>query len=138
MSVMEAGTTQVLARLAQGQFQDLLTLCEELEIAIHEECAALTTWASAPVPPPGAPAGAEMDAPAPPPPEPSPPPADGGLSAEQANLIGLLYATHMLVYVLEGQLCAGRFLWKRTPPAIQQVPQASQAHEVLSALWRRS
>mmetsp|Transcript_91805 Transcript_91805/g.230654 ORF Transcript_91805/g.230654 Transcript_91805/m.230654 type:complete len:211 (-) Transcript_91805:46-678(-) len=97
---MEAGSAQVQQALASGEFNKLVTLCEDVELALQEEL---------------------PDTP----------------SAEQANHVGLLYAVHLLAYLLEGRLHAARFLWKRTPAAIQQHAQAAAAHGVLAARWRR-
>uniref|UniRef100_A0A7S4VCP3 CSN8/PSMD8/EIF3K domain-containing protein n=1 Tax=Alexandrium monilatum TaxID=311494 RepID=A0A7S4VCP3_9DINO len=58
-------------------------------------------------------------------------------SPEQDNSLGGLYALHLLAYLLEGHLCAARFLWKRTPAALQQHPQVAAAHSVLTARWQR-
>mmetsp|Transcript_32367 Transcript_32367/g.75138 ORF Transcript_32367/g.75138 Transcript_32367/m.75138 type:complete len:208 (+) Transcript_32367:54-677(+) len=58
-------------------------------------------------------------------------------AAEQLDNIGALYAIHLLAYLLEGRLNAARFLWKRTPAAVQQQPQPLAAHEALAALWQR-
>mmetsp|Transcript_76278 Transcript_76278/g.210512 ORF Transcript_76278/g.210512 Transcript_76278/m.210512 type:complete len:209 (+) Transcript_76278:84-710(+) len=58
-------------------------------------------------------------------------------SAEQVGDIGGLYALHLLAYLLEGQLNAARFLWKRTPAFVQQHPQAAAAHGALAARWQR-
>merc|ERR1711957_1060017 len=59
------------------------------------------------------------------------------LSPEQLNHVAGLYTLHFLAYMLEGQLNAARFLWKRTPASVQQHPQVAAAHGVLSARWRR-
>ncbi|CAK0892981.1 unnamed protein product [Prorocentrum cordatum] len=58
-------------------------------------------------------------------------------TAEQTEQLGLRYAAQMLAYLLRGDLIAGRFLWKRTPPAVQQQPQPAAAHEALAARWAR-
>mmetsp|Transcript_157630 Transcript_157630/g.483073 ORF Transcript_157630/g.483073 Transcript_157630/m.483073 type:complete len:208 (-) Transcript_157630:51-674(-) len=58
-------------------------------------------------------------------------------SVEQVDSLGTLYALHLLAYLVEGQLCAARFLWKRTPTVLQQHPQAAAAHGVLAARWQR-
>lgn len=97
---MEAGSAQVLGQLTSGDFTNLVSACEELELLLQEEL----------------------------PEEPSP---------EQIEQMGLLYAIHLLAYLLEGQLSAARFLWKRTPQAAQEHPQAVAAHDALAACWRR-
>lgn len=56
---------------------------------------------------------------------------------EQLVELDVIYAAHMLAYVLNGALNEARFLWKRTPPCVQELAQAAGAHEVLAAKWRR-
>eukprot|EP00933_Yihiella_yeosuensis_P027043 TRINITY_DN20976_c0_g1_i1.p1 TRINITY_DN20976_c0_g1~~TRINITY_DN20976_c0_g1_i1.p1 ORF type:complete len:262 (+),score=83.50 TRINITY_DN20976_c0_g1_i1:119-904(+) len=56
---------------------------------------------------------------------------------DQVDEVGVLYAVHLLAYLLEGNLDAARFLWKRTPSAVQQQTQAAAAHEALASCWRR-
>eukprot|EP00440_Ansanella_granifera_P061220 gb/GFBE01066365.1/.p1 GENE.gb/GFBE01066365.1/~~gb/GFBE01066365.1/.p1 ORF type:complete len:224 (+),score=43.74 gb/GFBE01066365.1/:1-672(+) len=63
--------------------------------------------------------------------EPAPP------SPDQVDQQGLLCAVHLLAYLLTGQLDSARFLWKRTPAALQEHAQAAAAHRVLAARWRR-
>ncbi|CAK9080686.1 unnamed protein product [Durusdinium trenchii] len=58
-------------------------------------------------------------------------------TAEQVDQDGLRCAAHLLTYLLEGQLDAARFLWKRTALPLQQHAQAQAAHRVLQARWRR-
>ncbi|CAL1145104.1 unnamed protein product [Cladocopium goreaui] len=66
------------------------------------------------------------------PPEPTP-----DAEANHVEQEGLRCAVHLLAYLLEGQLDAARFLWKRTAAPLQQHVQAQAAHRVLSARWRR-
>ncbi|OLP79064.1 COP9 signalosome complex subunit 8 [Symbiodinium microadriaticum] len=93
---------EVLQLVAAGRFEEILSACEELELA-----------------------PLSLD------PSTAPP------SPEQVEQQGLLCAVHLLAYLLEGQLDSARFLWKRTPAAVQQYPQAAAAHRVLAARWRR-
>ncbi|CAE8611887.1 unnamed protein product [Polarella glacialis] len=106
----ESRFSQVLRLLATGNFSDLLAACEELELSSLSSEQLV--------------------------------PGDGGdapvtAAPEQVEQAGLLYAAHMLAYLLEGQLDSARFLWKRTPAAVQEQAQAAAAHAVLAARWRR-
>eukprot|EP00930_Biecheleria_cincta_P090291 TRINITY_DN79644_c0_g1_i1.p1 TRINITY_DN79644_c0_g1~~TRINITY_DN79644_c0_g1_i1.p1 ORF type:complete len:221 (+),score=64.97 TRINITY_DN79644_c0_g1_i1:79-741(+) len=58
-------------------------------------------------------------------------------SPEQAEHSALLCAVHLLAYLLDGDLDLARFLWKRTPAAVQSQAQAATAHRVLVAYWSR-
>mmetsp|Transcript_61994 Transcript_61994/g.108564 ORF Transcript_61994/g.108564 Transcript_61994/m.108564 type:complete len:212 (-) Transcript_61994:16-651(-) len=58
-------------------------------------------------------------------------------SPEQIAHMDLLYAAHLLAYLLEGRLSAARFLWKRTPASLQSQPQLAAAHSTFVASWRR-
>lgn len=62
---------------------------------------------------------------------------DTAPSPEQVEEAGLLYAVHLLAYLLQGQWDAARFLWKRMPTSVQSQPTAAAAHEALIAIWRR-
>jgi len=98
--IMDALGGQVQQLLSTGDFSQLVSACEDLELAFQE------SFTAAPTP-------------------------------EQTNQLGVLYAAHLLAYLLEGDLNAARFLWKRVPEAVQQLPQAALAHGVLQARWRR-
>mmetsp|Transcript_41442 Transcript_41442/g.96355 ORF Transcript_41442/g.96355 Transcript_41442/m.96355 type:complete len:214 (-) Transcript_41442:176-817(-) len=89
---------EVLQLVAGGRFAELVTACEELELAPRSLDVA---------------------------------------TAAEVDQQGLLCAVQVLSYLLEGQLDAARFLWKRTPAPVQQHPQAAAAHRVLAARWRR-
>mmetsp|Transcript_18084 Transcript_18084/g.46961 ORF Transcript_18084/g.46961 Transcript_18084/m.46961 type:complete len:211 (+) Transcript_18084:86-718(+) len=55
---------------------------------------------------------------------------------DQASQLGFLYSVHMLACLLDDQLNAARFLWKRIPAVVQQHAQVALAHGVLAARWQ--
>eukprot|EP00927_Polykrikos_kofoidii_P021846 TRINITY_DN20563_c0_g1_i1.p1 TRINITY_DN20563_c0_g1~~TRINITY_DN20563_c0_g1_i1.p1 ORF type:complete len:247 (+),score=54.61 TRINITY_DN20563_c0_g1_i1:155-895(+) len=131
---MEAGTARVLEILGCGDFTHLVSTCEDVELEIQDELSPVSVATVGDgVTQSGAPPtveGAEVAAAA----------ASGDIitnDPEKLARAGFLYAAHLLAYLLDGQLNNARFLWKRTPPAVQQVAQAAMAHEALVARWHR-
>eukprot|EP00971_Amphidinium_carterae_P082778 1637709-Amphidinium_carterae.2 len=57
-------------------------------------------------------------------------------SPAQLEQLGLIYTTHMLAYLLKGELNLARFLWKRTPSDVMVLPQPQNAHQALCARWK--
>eukprot|EP00928_Gymnodinium_smaydae_P031932 TRINITY_DN23271_c0_g2_i1.p2 TRINITY_DN23271_c0_g2~~TRINITY_DN23271_c0_g2_i1.p2 ORF type:complete len:213 (-),score=68.39 TRINITY_DN23271_c0_g2_i1:164-802(-) len=60
---------------------------------------------------------------------------DANVTAEEAERVGKFYAAHLLAYFLDAQLSAARFLWMRTPAAVQALPEPAAAHSALQAWW---
>lgn len=64
-------------------------------------------------------------------------PAPDAQNLELIGKLGYLYTVHLLAYILEGELNAARFLWKRIPSEVREHSQVVLAHNVLVAQWQR-